>query len=32
MTLRQNYQFVGPEKNTKFARGTVTLNLKKKKL
>jgi hypothetical protein len=26
----QNYQFVRPEKNTKYARGTYTLNLKKK--
>ncbi len=28
--LRQKYQFVRPEKNTKYARGTITLNLKKK--
>ncbi len=30
MTLRQKYQYVRPEKNTKYARGTITLNLKKK--
>jgi hypothetical protein len=30
VTLRQKYQFVGSEKNTKYARGTNTLNLKKK--
>jgi hypothetical protein len=29
VTLRQKYQFVGSEKNTKYARGTNTLNLKK---
>jgi hypothetical protein len=26
----QKYQFVRPEKNTKYARGTNTLNLKRK--
>ncbi len=30
VTLRQKYQFVRSEKNTKYARGTNTLNLKKK--
>jgi hypothetical protein len=30
VTLRQRYQFVRPEKNTKFTRGTTTLILKEK--
>ncbi len=30
VTLRQKYQFVRPEKNTEFTRGTITLILKEK--
>jgi hypothetical protein len=30
VTLRQKYQFVRPEKNTKFTRDTITLILKEK--